>query len=204
VIKTRGVGGDRRVVADPAQLTLFGCFALVVETARVDLCASSQRLVAYLSLHGPSPRIQVTGTLWPDVDDRHAQASLRATLWQVPRTWPKLIYTRGPEIRLDQRVTVDSDTLLQSIHQLQHGDPATDRQIPISPAHASLLPGWYDDWVLTARERLRQLHLQAMETLAEWQLTHGDHAMALEGRLGNYRCPANARTRAPHGHPRAP
>jgi DNA-binding SARP family transcriptional activator len=30
-----------------------------------------------------------------------------------------------------------------------------------------LLPGWYDDWVLLERERLRQLRMHALEALAE-------------------------------------
>jgi DNA-binding SARP family transcriptional activator len=183
MIHTPGVDGDRPVDAGVAHLTLFGCFALMVDAARVDLRTSSQRLVAYLGLHGPSPRIHVSGTLWPDVDDRHAQASLRTALWRIPRSCPNLIYTRGPEIRLDQRVTVDSDNLIQDIHQLLHGDHTNDPQMPQLPPDATLLPGWYDDWVLTARERLRQLHLQALEILAESQLAHGEHAKALETAL---------------------
>ncbi len=31
---------------------------------------------------------------------------------------------------------------------------------------AGQLPGWHDDWVLVERERLRQLRLYALETLA--------------------------------------
>lgn len=30
-----------------------------------------------------------------------------------------------------------------------------------------LLPGWYDDWVLSERERLNQLHVHALEVLSE-------------------------------------
>jgi DNA-binding SARP family transcriptional activator len=49
-------------------------------------------------------------------------------------------------------------------------DPGSDldRVTPIPPAvQADLLPGWYDDWVLLERERLRQLRLHALEAMAE-------------------------------------
>jgi DNA-binding SARP family transcriptional activator len=43
-----------------------------------------------------------------------------------------------------------------------------------------LLPGWYDDWVLIARERLRQLRLHALEVLAD-KLAHvGRYGEALQ------------------------
>jgi DNA-binding SARP family transcriptional activator len=47
-------------------------------------------------------------------------------------------------------------------------------------AQAELLPGWYDDWVITEREHLRQLRLHALEALARELAARGRHAVAIE------------------------
>ncbi|MFD0346209.1 BTAD domain-containing putative transcriptional regulator [Kitasatospora aburaviensis] len=46
-----------------------------------------------------------------------------------------------------------------------------------------LLPGWYEDWVLAERERLRQLQLHTLETLSGRLLDQGRHADALDTAL---------------------
>lgn len=43
-----------------------------------------------------------------------------------------------------------------------------------------LLPGWYDDWVLLERERVRQLRLHALETAAQRLAVRGAHLEALQ------------------------
>jgi two-component SAPR family response regulator len=43
-----------------------------------------------------------------------------------------------------------------------------------------LLPGWYDDWVLVERERLRQLQLHALDALARRLLDSGRVAEAVD------------------------
>jgi two-component SAPR family response regulator len=47
-----------------------------------------------------------------------------------------------------------------------------------------LLPGWYDDWILLERERVRQLQLHVLEAAADQLLRAGQHAVALEWALG--------------------
>jgi DNA-binding SARP family transcriptional activator len=46
-----------------------------------------------------------------------------------------------------------------------------------------LLPGWYDDWVLFERERVRQLHLHILEAVAEALSASGRFGVALEAGL---------------------
>jgi DNA-binding SARP family transcriptional activator len=43
-----------------------------------------------------------------------------------------------------------------------------------------LLPGWYEDWVLLERDRLRQLRLHALEALADKLAAVGRHGEALQ------------------------
>ncbi len=46
-----------------------------------------------------------------------------------------------------------------------------------------LLPGWYDDWVIVERERIRQLRLHALEVLCENLSRSGRHAQAVDAGL---------------------
>jgi len=46
-----------------------------------------------------------------------------------------------------------------------------------------LLPGWYDDWVIVGRERLRQRLLHAVETLSRELVRGGRCAQAVEAAL---------------------
>jgi DNA-binding SARP family transcriptional activator len=46
-----------------------------------------------------------------------------------------------------------------------------------------LLVGWYDDWVLLERERLRQLRLHALEVLSGQLLAAGNGPAAVEAAL---------------------
>jgi DNA-binding SARP family transcriptional activator len=50
-----------------------------------------------------------------------------------------------------------------------------------------LLPGWYEDWVIFERERLRQLRLHALDALAEWLTAQGHYAEALEAAMEGVR-----------------
>jgi DNA-binding SARP family transcriptional activator len=43
-----------------------------------------------------------------------------------------------------------------------------------------LLPGWYEDWVLLERERLRQLRMHALEALAEKYVAAGRYGEAVQ------------------------
>jgi DNA-binding SARP family transcriptional activator len=46
-----------------------------------------------------------------------------------------------------------------------------------------LLPDWYDDWVIKARERFDELRVHALEALSERHLRAGDLARAIEAGL---------------------
>jgi len=50
-------------------------------------------------------------------------------------------------------------------------------------AGGELLPGWYDDWVIFERERVRQLRLHVLDALAERLIAQARYAEALEAAL---------------------
>jgi DNA-binding SARP family transcriptional activator len=52
--------------------------------------------------------------------------------------------------------------------------------LPDDALRGDLLPGWYDDWVLLERERLRQLRMHALEAVARRLGEAGRYGDALQ------------------------
>jgi DNA-binding SARP family transcriptional activator len=136
--------------------------------AAPELPRAVQRLIAHLSLSGRPARTAIAGKLWPDVTEDHAHGSLRSSLWRVQKVAPGLIAASGGTLSISPEVHVD-------VHELtEWARKALDPQLSADGIRTGdlglpceLLPGWYDDWVLLERERLRQLRMYALEALAE-------------------------------------
>lgn len=127
-----------------------------------------QRLVAHLSLTRRPARTAIAGQLWPDVPEVHAHASLRSALWRVQKIAPGLIRVAGDTLALSEGVLVDVRELITWAARVSDpGMPVQDLYASDVRLRGELLPGWYDDWVLLDRERLRQLRMHALEVLAE-------------------------------------
>jgi DNA-binding SARP family transcriptional activator len=140
-----------------------------------------QRLVAHLCLVGRQARTAVAGRLWPDVPEEKAHASLRSALWRLRRALPELVDATGDALGLAAGVRVDVRDLHTWADRVEHPRAGTDRlMLPDMALLADLLPGWYDDWVLLERDRLQQLRLHALETLAARLGVAGRHGDALQ------------------------
>ncbi|MFD2091135.1 AfsR/SARP family transcriptional regulator [Blastococcus deserti] len=140
-----------------------------------------QRLVAHLCLTERSARAAIAGHLWPDVPEEHAHGSLRSALWRLHKTVPGLIETSRNAMRLAPGVRVD----IRELRDWARGalDPrlgADDVVVPPAELRGDLLPGWYDDWVLLERERLRQLLMHSLEAMAVKLTDAGRHGEALQ------------------------
>jgi DNA-binding SARP family transcriptional activator len=148
-----------------------------VQTVVEDLPRCAQRLVAHLGLCGRPCRAAVAGQLWPDVPEDHAHGSLRSALWRVQKAVPGLVVVSAGALALARGVRVDVRELRDWAQRTLDPNALVDGEMaPESALQGDLLPGWYDDWVLLERERLRQLRLHALEVLAD--------KMAAAGRYG--------------------
>jgi len=140
-----------------------------------------QRLVAHLCLSDRPARTVIAGHLWPDVPEEHAHGSLRSALWRLNKATPGLIEVSGSALRLAAGVRVDvwelDDWAQRAISPPGGADEVA---VPDATLLGDLLPGWYDDWVLLERERLRQLRMQALEAVAARLAFLGRHCEALE------------------------
>src|SRR4051794_22119919 len=169
-----------------ARLDLLGGFRLQVIGARSCTAADGlargvQRLVAHLGLADRPARSAVAGLLWPDVPEPQAQGSLRSALWRLQKVAPGVVDVShgvlflAPAVRVDVR---EFDVWAQASI-----DPRVDvdRSVPAAVGLSQeLLPGWYEDWVLLERDRLRQLRLHALEALADKLTAVGRHGEALQ------------------------
>lgn len=139
----------------------------------IELPSGPQHLIALLALHGRCARTQAAATLWPDCRDEVAAARLRAILWRLRHRHagvPPLLEIGDISLALANEVVVDVDRFRTSAELLIHDPEGRDdagEEAAAAVLHSSeLLPGWYDDWVLAARERLQYLRLGALDALA--------------------------------------
>ncbi|TWD72546.1 DNA-binding SARP family transcriptional activator [Kribbella amoyensis] len=172
------------------RLHLLGDWLLVAGPGapeEVELPAGPKHLIALLALNGRCARTQAAATLWPDCPDEVAAARLRAVLWRLRHRHagvPPLLEIGDASLALTDDVAVDVHRFEASAELLIH-DPG-EREVPDDEAAAAvldsseLLPGWYDDWVLAARERLRYLRLSALDALADRRRTQRRSHEALQ------------------------
>jgi DNA-binding SARP family transcriptional activator len=143
-----------------------------------------QRVLAFLALSGRPARSAVAGELWPDVGQPQADGNLRSALWRVQKLVPRLVVSSGGALCLADGVTVDVRELSGWAQRvLDAGAGAADlpdADVPEAVWRAELLPGWYDEWVLVERERLRQLRGYALEALADTFGQAGRFAVAVQ------------------------
>jgi DNA-binding SARP family transcriptional activator len=168
------------MAAERLELTLLGGFRVDAREGIVDVPVSAQRLVAFLALQErPVPRRQVAGTLWPDIDDERSGAALRSTLWRSRRCG-ELVTASRDALRIGPTVDVDALRLARFAGALV--DEAAAAGVPTGIRFdRELLPGWYEDWVVEERERLRQLVLRALASLVPSLIAVGraDEAVGL-------------------------
>jgi DNA-binding SARP family transcriptional activator len=153
-------------------VAVLGQFRLLRGMSVVRVPRASQRLLAFLALHGRIvERAALAGVLWPEASEPHAYSSLRTALTRLQRTARMSVAASPFELGLAEGVTVDirhakalAWRLLDPAVPPTPGDLGTTAIMALS---ADLLPDWYDDWVLVEAEDWRQLRLHALEALAD-------------------------------------
>jgi DNA-binding SARP family transcriptional activator len=164
------------------RLMLFDYWRLTNGEHVVDVPPRSQRLLALLALRGRQNRARLAGTLWPDVDEHRARASLRAAVLGVVRRVDRLLDRNNGEVSLSDSVVIDVDEFRRRSTEMLSGRQPAMPPLPLDQptlTGGELLPGWYDDWVFAERERIHQLRLHVLEALADSLLERGDYAHAV-------------------------
>jgi DNA-binding SARP family transcriptional activator len=150
---------------------------------RFDIPEGCKRLLAYVALHGGRvDRRRAAGTLWPYGADERAAGNLRSALWRLKGAGIDVLQADKTVLSLTSDTVTDIHQLCDWAARVIEGSiTGTDLQIfGWDPEAADILPGWYDDWVICERERIRQRLLHGLEAVARRLLEQGRSADAVE------------------------
>ncbi len=155
-----------------------------------------QELLAYLFLHRGRPlaRETLASLLWGETTTAQSKTYLRKALWRVRSTLEK---AGAPEIGdafqsdtdwlqmdLPEGLWVDVVAFEEALSQAQHDRvEAAARRAALEKATAyymgELLEGWYFEWCLYERERLRLRFVEALHHLIQVCEATGEFACAV-------------------------
>jgi DNA-binding SARP family transcriptional activator len=164
----------------------------------VKLTPSIQALLAYLLLHRRHghPREVLTELFWPEHGPERARHCLSTALWRLRRLLSPpddcqetyLITTPAGNVgfNCDSDYWLDVEAFEQpAARLLTRSNPGIETAEAQAIEHAlqfytgELLEGFYDDWVLRERERLRALHLSYLARLMGYYRDQGDYERSL-------------------------
>ncbi|OUM41093.1 AfsR/SARP family transcriptional regulator [Arthrobacter sedimenti] len=155
-------------------LHLLGTWMLHRHGVIVHVAPRQQRLIAALAVKGPSLRSHLVGLLWPEYPDAKALESLRVSMHLVSRQVPGLIVNNGPMLSLCERADVDLHTVRVRLRDFRRVASEVEAAALLCDLRdARLLPGWYDDWVVSEQSRLQQDRLRAFTIIARQSLDQG-------------------------------
>ncbi len=171
---------------DPPTLHLFGGPRVVHAGRRFEVPEGSKRLLVFVALNGGRvERRHAAGTLWPEGDDYRAAGNLRSALWRLKAAGIDVLDSDKCSLSMREHTVVDLYVLCAWAGRLIDGTATTEDLCALKwRADAlDLLPGWYDDWVLIERERIRQRLLHALEALSRRLVKAGRFAEAVESAM---------------------
>jgi DNA-binding SARP family transcriptional activator len=117
--------------------------------------------------------------------DIRAAGNLRSALWRLNGTGVGLLSTDKHGLAMRDDVLVDVHLVSEWAARLIGGTASADdlRIMPWGVDALDLLPGWYDDWALVERERIRQRLLHALEALSRQLMRVGRCAESVEAAM---------------------
>src|SRR6476661_3124568 len=185
------VGSSGSATASGCKVDLIGGFGMRFHDRVVELPLGAQRLISYLALEGSwVTRTYAAEMLWPDSRRRQAAANLRTALWRVRgQVCDDVVWTAPGRLALADTAAVDMQDAAKEARALIDAPVGPDVELPavnaetVSRLSIRLLPGWYDDWVVSEQERWDQLRLHALEAAGEVFLCRGQYMLALEASL---------------------
>jgi len=149
---------------------LLGRFDVRIDGAVVEIPSRpAQSLFAYLLLNADIShrREKLAGLLWPESAEESARSNLRHALWRVRRSLEaagstEWLVADDLSVTFDGRSGHRSDVAVLKSDRKGAETTETLRE-RVSAYGGDLLPGFYDEWVILERERLKGIFERAMQ-----------------------------------------
>jgi DNA-binding SARP family transcriptional activator/DNA-binding transcriptional ArsR family regulator len=171
------------------QIRLFGGLALAWDGAPITLISSvkARSLLAYLVAYCQQPHTRdlLAGTFWPELSDDAARRRLSQAIWQIRRGLEHhpVLRIEGDSVRFAPAIPVSIDLEEFTRHYTLGTEDSPDALghwvTCIQNYGGEFLAGYYDDWILTERERLRNMYLLALGHLIAGYKSQGQYEQAL-------------------------
>ncbi len=182
------------------QVALLGNVRVTHDNWRTDvkLTREIQALLAYLLLqrHKIHPREVLTDMFWGERNQERARASLNTALWKLKKALePKGIpvgtylkntrqggvaFNRDSQYWLDVEVFEDKvNRILGCPFQAAETSHAIDLEKALALYKGDLLEGFYNDWALRERERMRAQYTRSLIYLLEYYGFHRSYDKAI-------------------------
>jgi len=159
---------------------LLGAFRVECENTGEREVSSLQarRVLAYLALHAERPvtRAKIVGVLFPEMPEERGRRALSQALWRL-RTALNRPVVKGTHNDITLHPAIWSDVHTFRILAGQQDVQAWEESVLLY--QGEFLPGVYDEWVLIARERLRETYLRVLRRLVQAHKQSGNYEQAL-------------------------
>jgi DNA-binding SARP family transcriptional activator len=171
------------------EVRLLGQFDLRIDGHRVELPSRpAQSLFAYLVLSSGTAhrREKLAGLFWPDANESNARSNLRHALWRIRQA---VGVDRRPDcgklladnvsITFERQPGCWVDVLALEAGSGAEASPE-DLLASLAVYGGELLPGFYEDWVLLERERIKAVFDRKLQRLLEQLIAAKNWPVVLE------------------------
>ncbi|HEY45427.1 MAG TPA: AAA family ATPase [Anaerolineae bacterium] len=158
------------------EVRLLGQFEVLLNGNPVEIASRpAQSLLAYLILNTGSlhRREKLAGLLWPISSEQSARVNLRQSLWRIRKAIPPEAENEATYLLADNFAIGFNSALPHWVDafvldQKQPEDWSSKELIEcVRVYQGELLPGFYEDWVVLERERLRAAFENKMHLLMD-------------------------------------
>ncbi len=167
---------SKPVKADIAvEVKMLGGLSCKLNGREVILAPKAASLLGYLLYFSETPQTRdlLAGRFWYDCSDSVARKRLSNTLWKIQSESKKvvgheLLATTTALIQVAPNCKVTSDISALRNRQLDNvADQDEYNRNLVESYTGDLLEGYYDDWILAERHRIREDYLVALQNLVE-------------------------------------
>jgi DNA-binding SARP family transcriptional activator/predicted ATPase len=154
---------------------LLGQFKLESEQGSIELPSRpAQSLLAYLGMNAgiAHRRETLASLLWGESTEQNARGYLRQALWRMRKAfesgslcWEDFLFTN--EINVTFKAESDYWLDVKQLLQTAEGGSLERLIEDIELYRGEFLPGFYDEWVISERERILSAYYQKMNRLLE-------------------------------------